>query len=68
MSKNTKKLKPLFPLPNSLVRKKPDNGMNSTVRVHSSKCDSKAKFENNSLKRNEHLLTKLCNMVKDQKV
>ena len=65
MNKTTKKLKPLFPLPNSLVRKKPDNSCNTTARLQSN--EGKVKFEDWSLKRNEILLTKLWNMVKSHK-
>lgn len=57
VNKTTKKLKPLFPLPASLMRKKPDSSCNTTLRQQSS--ETKAKFEDCSLKRNELLLSKL---------
>jgi hypothetical protein len=57
VNKTTKKIKPLFPLPSSLAKKKPGNSLNSTMRVQST--ESKDKFSHSSLKRNEPLIAKL---------
>lgn len=61
VNKTTKKLKPLFPLPTSTIRKQQEGSCNTTIRMKSS--EAKQNFEHCSLKRNEQLMTKLCKMV-----
>jgi hypothetical protein len=57
VNKTTKKLKPLFPLPAGLTKKNITLNATQTLRIYNSQ--SKREFEEDSIKRNEFLLSKL---------
>ena len=62
VNNTTKKLRPLFPVDNSLSKSKVNNSLES--KLHGSSTQ-KPKFENSSLKRNEQLLSSLKKIGKN---